>query len=221
MVSPGAMVSIFGSNFSPPGAQLLSGAVNIHSGLLPTVVGGICVSFGGVSASIVNVAPNQLTVLVPALPSWPMTVQVTANCGSSHAVNGNKSGVAVNVASPEFFSDATGGNAISATGVNGPIVAGGIVEAYGTGWGATNPAVGPGAVPGVAAQLATLPSLTLGGEAIPVANILYAGLSPCCAGIYQVDFVIPNDIPSGNLPLVITVYGISSPGDAYLAVGAP
>jgi uncharacterized protein (TIGR03437 family) len=221
LVSPGAMVSIFGSNFSSPGIQTMVAPANIHLGLLPTVLGGICVSFGGLSASIVDVTPNQLNVLAPALPPWPMTVQVTANCGGSHPVSSNLSGIAVNVASPEFFSDPANGNAISAAGINGPIVAGATVEAYGTGWGATNPAVAPGAVPGAAAQLATLPSLTLGGEAIPVANILYAGLSPCCAGLYQVDFVIPNDVPSGNLPLVITVYGISSPGNAYLAVGGP
>jgi uncharacterized protein (TIGR03437 family) len=165
---------------------------------------------------IAGVFPNQLNVLMPAVPPGPVTVQVTATCGGTHPVNGNRSGVAVDVASPEFFSKS---GAIAASGVNGPIVAGGTVEAYGTGWGATSPAIAPGMVPGSAAELAATPSLTLGGEAIPAADILYAGISPCCAGVYQVDFVVPGDAPAGNLPLVITVGGISSPSNAYLMVG--
>lgn len=220
-VSPGAMVSIFGSNFSPTGTQRLVAATDINSGMLPTTLAGLCVSFGGVNASIAGVFPNQLNVLVPTLPATgpatgAVTVQVTTNCSASHAVSGNRSAVAVDVASPEFFVNS---GAIAAIGVNGPIVAGGTVEVYGTGWGATSPAVAPGMVPGSAAQLATPPSLTLGGEAIPAADILYAGISPCCAGVYQVDFVIPDDVPAGNLPLVITAGGISSPANAYLTVG--
>ena len=144
-----------------------------------------------------------------------MTVQVTANCNGTHTVSGNIGGVASDIASPEFF---TQSGAIAADGVNGPIVAGATVEAYGTGWGATSPAIPPGTVPGTAAQLATPPSLTLGGESISAANILYAGISPCCAGLYQVDFIVPSDAPAGNLPLIITVNGISSPPSAYLTV---
>ncbi len=216
LVSPGGMVSIFGSNFSPPGTERLLAAADINLGKLPTSLAGICVSFGGVSASIAGVFPNQLNVLVPAVPPGPATVQVMANCGGTHSVNGNMGGVKVDVASPEFF---TSSGAVAAVGVNGPIVAGGIVEAYGTGWGATSPAVAPGTVPGGATQLAALPSLMLGDEAVPAADILYAGLSPCCAGIYQVDFVVPGDVVPGSLPLTITVNGITSPANAYLVVG--
>jgi len=93
------------------------------------------------------------------------------------------------------------------------------VEAYGTGWGLTLPAVAPMTIPGAAAQLASGLTLTLGGLQVPAANILYAGVSPCCAGLYQVDFTVPSGTPSGNLPLVITVNGVSSPANAYLAVG--
>jgi uncharacterized protein (TIGR03437 family) len=209
-VSPGAMVSIYGSNFSAPGTERLVASSDINNGKLPTNLTGICVSFGGASAAVAGVFPHQLNVLAPTVPAGPVTVQVTANCNGSHPVSSNIGGVAADVASPEFF---VAGGTIAAT------VNGGTVEAYGTGWGATSPAVAPGTVPGSAAPLASAPSLTLGGEEIPAANILYAGLSPCCAGVYQVDFVLPSDITSGNLPLVITVSGISSPANAVLALG--
>jgi uncharacterized protein (TIGR03437 family) len=219
-VSPGAMVSIFGANFSPAGTQRMVEASDINLGHLPTNLAGVCVTFGGVGASIAGVFPNQLNVLVPALPPGAATVQVTSNCGSSRAVSGNRSGIAVNGVSPEFFTDVTSNNTIPAAGINGPVAPGGIAEVYGTGWGATNPAIVPGMVPGGTAQLASMPSLTLGSEAIPPQNILYAGLSPCCAGIYQVDFTLPDDVLPGNLPLIITVNGISSPSNAYLVVGS-
>jgi len=117
--------------------------------------------------------------------------------------------------SPEFFSSpdpVSGRNLIAAT------VTGGIVEAYGTGWGATNPAIPIGAIPGTAAQLAAAPTLLLGGAPIPSANILYAGASPCCAGLYQVDFTLPPGASPGTFPLVITIAGNSSPAGSYLAI---
>lgn len=214
-ISPGGIVSIFGSNFSPPGVQHLLTDADTLSGNLPTSLGGICVSFGGVNASITGVFPDQINAQVPDLPPGPVTVEVTANCGTTSPLPGNVGGVVVNTASPEFFSSpgsGSGVNIIAATVTNG------VVEAYGTGWGATSPAIPAGTVPGVAAQLVAPVEMMLGGVPVPTGNILYAGISPCCAGLYQVDFTIPDGTPSGNLPLVITVDGISSPANAYLSV---
>lgn len=221
-ISSGAIVSIFGANFSPAGAQRLLTATDIVSGQLPTNLAGICVSFGGVNAPVTGVFPNQINVQAPALPPGPVTVQVTANCGGSNPVAGNLSGVPVDAASPEFFSSVdpiTGRSSIAASNVaGGPITPGATVEAYGTGWGATSPSIPPGTVPGAAAPLASPPELLLGGVAVPAANILYAGASPCCAGLYQVDFTVPTGTPAGLQPLVITVNGISSPVNAYITV---
>ena len=215
LVSPGAIVSIFGTNFLGSGNLRTLQPADLVSGKLPTNLGGVCVTFGGVNASITGVFPNQINVQVPDLPPGPVTVRVTANCGSVNPVAGPLSAVTVGRASPEFFSSpdpVSGRNLIAAT------INGGIVEAYGTGWGVTIPAIPPGAIPGMAAQLAAPPALLLGGTSIPPANILYAGASPCCAGLYQVDFTLPAGTPSGTLPLVITIGGISSPASSYLTV---
>ena len=176
-------------------------------GKLSTNYSGICVSFGGVSAPITGVFPNQINVQLPALPPGPVTVRVTANCGGNQPLSGNLAAVTVVNASPEFF---------TSEGVVAANISNGIVEAYGTGWGLTSPAIPPGVIPGIAAPLVTAPSITLGGVQIPAVNILYAGASPCCAGLYQVDFTLPPGIPPGKLPLVITVDGSSSPPNAYL-----
>jgi uncharacterized protein (TIGR03437 family) len=58
-------------------------------------------------------------------------------------------------------------------------------------------------------------SLTLGGKPVAVS---YAGLSPDSAGLYQINFTVPSGLAAGNQPLVLTVDGISSPAQAYIAV---
>jgi uncharacterized protein (TIGR03437 family) len=204
-VAPGGIASIFGSNFSTAGPQLAS----LVAGKLPISVGGLCVSFGAVNAPIMGVFATQINVQVPDLPPGPVPVKVTTNCNGPQPVSGNVSGVVVGSASPEFY---TSGGRVVAN------VTGGIVEAYGTGWGATTPSVPPGAIPGTAAPLAAAVALSVGGVAVPAANIAYAGISPCCAGLYQIDFSIPPGVPKGDQPLVITIDGKSSPASARLTI---
>jgi len=72
--------------------------------------------------------------------------------------------------------------------------------------------------PGAAAPLASPVELLLGGVEVPAANVLYAGISPCCAGLYQLDFTIPAGTPPGNIPLVMVVDGVSSPANANIIV---
>jgi uncharacterized protein (TIGR03437 family) len=38
------------------------------------------------------------------------------------------------------------------------------------------------------------------------------------AGLYQVNIQVPSGVPDGNQPLVITVGGVASPGDAFITV---
>jgi uncharacterized protein (TIGR03437 family) len=222
VISPGAMVSIFGSNFLALGTQRSLQSTDLTSGKLPTNLGGICVSFGGVNAAITGVFPNQINVQAPDLPPGPVTVQVTANCGGTSPVPGNLSAVRVDVASPEFFTatDLTSGkNYVAAVNIaTGFFTAGATVEAFGTGWGTTSPGVAAGSIPAVAAQLAEPPQITLGGLVVPAADVLYVGVSPCCAGLYQLDFTIPSGTPKGDQPLIITVDGVSSPANAFLTV---
>jgi uncharacterized protein (TIGR03437 family) len=233
-VSPNGDATIYGANF--PAAHTLAPS-DLVNGQVPTKLTGVCASFGGVPAAMLGVYPTQINVQVPTLPPGPVTVQVTLNCGTSSAVASNFAGVVNQTASPEFFAfldDPAGNNPIAAlnavTGVLigapgllagatfGPAKAGDIVEAYGTGWGITNPPFGVGVIPGAAGSLAAPYTLTLVGTAVPPSNILYAGVAPCCAGLYQVNFTMPAGIPSGNQPLVITVSGVPSPPHAFITV---
>ena len=52
-------------------------------------------------------------------------------------------------------------------------------------------------------------SVVVGGKAAPV---LFAGLTPGSAGLYQVNAVIPGDAPLGDqVPIQLSVGGLDSP----------
>lgn len=234
-ISPNGDASLYGANFGP--SHPLSGS-DLVNGQVPNNLGGVCVSIGGVAAAMLGVFSGQINVQVPSLRPGPTTVQVTLNCGTSKAVSSNLAAAVVQTVSPEFFAFApdpiAGNNPIAAVnaltgayvGPPGllkgvtfvPAKAGDIVAAFGTGWGGTNPAIGLGVIPGGAASLASAYTVTLGGVMLPSSSIQYAGVSPCCAGLYQLNFTIPQGTPSGNQPLVITVDGVASPPHAFLAV---
>ena len=170
---------------------------------------------------------------------WQITNRHRArqNAGGGDAVVSNHGAVMSQVTSPEFFSfapNSTGANPVAAinarTGVFiGPpgllpgltfaaAKPGDIISAFGTGWGVTKPAIALGLLPSSAARISATPSLTLGGILVPASDILYAGVALHFAGLYQLNFVIPSIVPSGNQALIITLDGVSSPTGAFLTV---
>jgi uncharacterized protein (TIGR03437 family) len=232
-VSPGGMASIFGANFVAAANQHTVGGADLVNGKVPTVLEGVCASIGSTPAAILGVYPNQINVQVGALPPGPVAVQVTTGCGTSNAVASNYAGVAVQAASPEFFyykvDPAGGPNPVAAANTSTgakigsgatfvPAKPGDTIEVYATGFGATSPSFGLGAIPGAGAMVAAPYSLMLGGVPVPASDIKYVGVSPCCVGLYQLDFTIPAGTPGGQLPLIITIAGTSSPSQAFLEV---
>ena len=92
------------------------------------------------------------------------------------------------------------------------------VTVYATGFGATNPAVVPGAFPSQLANVASPVTVLLGGVALPAANVLYVGVTPGSPGLYQLNLQIPASTPNGDLPLIIQIGSQRSPAGAYLTV---
>ena len=52
------------------------------------------------------------------------------------------------------------------------------------------------------------PIVTIDGRR---ADILFSGLTPGTAGVYQINLRVPADVRAGGAPLVVTVGGQSSP----------
>jgi uncharacterized protein (TIGR03437 family) len=75
--------------------------------------------------------------------------------------------------------------------------------------------VTPGTLAAAAATVEGQVSVTIGGEP---AKVLYPGVSPGFAGLYQVNLTVPDGLASGNQSMVININGVASPSGAYVAI---
>ncbi len=99
-----------------------------------------------------------------------------------------------------------------------PAAPGDVISIFGTGFGATDPAVPAGRQLGAAelAPLAAAPAIRVGG--MP-AEVFYAGLAPGLTGVYQFNIRVPN-LMDGNHRIEIDVEGLTTPLNAFLPVQA-
>jgi adhesin/invasin len=136
--------------------------------------------------------------------------------------------ISVSAASPAIFTQNSSGtgqgaitNAITGAVANAsnPVTPGvDYVSIYCTGLGVTNPAIAAGqpapSSPPFAPTVNTA-TVTIGG--LP-AQVLYAGLAPTYAGLYQVNAAVPAGLSPGNQPVVVSIAGQSSPPGVTIAV---
>jgi uncharacterized protein (TIGR03437 family) len=185
---------------------------------LATSLAGVQVTFPGVvggGAPLLYVSPTQITFQVP----WEFQ-GVTGTRQTPLSVTLNGQPVAslplspLPAAAPGVFEmnaqhQAAALDASSRLiGPANPASAGSVVAIYCTGLGPVN-------VPqtdGVPAPLDLLiytdsvPAVTIGGE---IAQVLFSGLAPGSAGLYQIDVVVPN-VPAGTQPLTVTLLNVAS-----------
>jgi uncharacterized protein (TIGR03437 family) len=175
----------------------------------PPTLGTVQVTVNGVAAPIYSVTPTQVSAIVPFAVTGPTaTLVMTVNNVKSNTVV-----VPLAATSPGIFSFPANGIS-SAAALHGdyslvsaanPATQGETISIYLTGLGATNPKVADGAA---APGKAPFPLITgglavyVGGVQVPAKQIQYAGLAPTLAGLYQVNFTIPN-VPAGNVSLAV------------------
>jgi uncharacterized protein (TIGR03437 family) len=219
-ISPGEVVTIFGSDLGPASAQTMQ--FNIF-GHLARDLSNTRVLFDGVPAPLVYAGLNQVSAIVPfALPSSASQVQVEFQGQTSPAL-----AVPVLPATPGLFSaDGSGaGQALAIDqdgGANGsarPASSGDWVVLYATGFGQTSPAGQDGAV--VDANILPQPLLPvtarIGGQPAPV---LYAGGAPgVVSGVMQVNVRIPAGVPTGPaVPVTLQVGSQTSQPGVTVAI---
>jgi uncharacterized protein (TIGR03437 family) len=61
-------------------------------------------------------------------------------------------------------------------------------------------------------------TVTLGGRQLLPEDVLYVGVTPGTAGLYQVNLLLPDDTPDGDLPLSISIGASKSPAGGFLSV---
>jgi uncharacterized protein (TIGR03437 family) len=147
---------------------------------------------------------------VPFDVTGTATLVVTRNGVSSDAVQVPVSGVQPGV----YTSD--GSRAILVRNDDGalldasrPARRGESVFFYATGLGAvTNaPAAGNAGPRSPLAMTVAETRVTIGGR---TATVLYSGLAPDFAGLYQINVLVPADTPSGDVDLLLSVHGVDA-----------
>ena len=236
-ISPNALISVFGQDFASQGTPTLNPRLDAPDKVAADLAE-TCLEIGGKRTPLFLVAPNQINAQAPHdLPPEQTQAAVVRDCGADGGLRGEAVTVATAAVSPAFFnvlSNPDGHNPVIALHGGGPAlvgvpdllpgteftpaVPGELITLFGTGFGATEPPLEAGQIPGAAANLVNAVLFTIGGISVPPEDVLYAGASPCCAGLYQFTLRVPPDIPDGDAAVTATVSGVSTPKGPFLTV---
>jgi len=216
--APNSIVSIFGSGLARSSQGVTAG--DILNNTLPTELNGTHVYVMNSPAPLLYVSDGQVNFLVPGNQlDGDVKIRVVRE-----GLTGPEVTVTLVDAAPALFQTAAGyaiaahlDNSLIAPG--SPAQAGEIIVVYACGLGRTLPNPAPGAIPQSAAVIQRLSDLKvyLGGAAIDAASILYAGLTPGSAGLYQINLVLPEN-PGTDPEIRVAIADQSSPAGLKLAM---
>ena len=217
-VSPGELVTIFGTNIGPATAAYATTDPSI--GKLATTIGGVQVLFNGIAAPMIYASSTQVSAVVP----YEMAPAVSLSVWIKYAgQTSNTYQLFSGATAPGLFTQNASGSGPGAilnedNSVNGPgnrAAKGSIVQVFMTGEGLTSPPSVTGAI-----TTATLPppqvtpapllavGVTINGQP---ALYVYAGEAPgLVAGMMQLNVQIPANAPSGDLAILVSVGGNTS-----------
>jgi uncharacterized protein (TIGR03437 family) len=225
-IAPGQMVDIWGAGLGPQAAANLTLDSN---GLVSTSIAGVRVLFNGIPAPLVFASSKQCSAVVPYFGGG-----AAANNGAAisnvqveyQGVRSDPFQIPVSATAPGLFTANASGigqgsilnqdNTVNSAA--NPAARGSVVILWATGEGVTDP---PGVDGRPAADVLPKPvapvTVNIGGYP---ATLNYAGAAPgYMPGILQINAQISADVqPGNNVPVQITIGGVSSQGSVTLAV---
>jgi uncharacterized protein (TIGR03437 family) len=203
-VAPGGFIAIFGSLLS----ESTGGAASLP---LPTNLNFTTVTLGDLSLPLfytVAGTMGQVNALVPyEVPlNTPLPLLVQRNNTYAPVVNMNIAAAQPGVlqyGNMEAVAVDTNGNLI---GPSNPTHAGNVIIMYCLGLGAVSPSVADGAAAPSNPPASTVNSVTVtvGGQ---TANVIFAGLTPTLAGLYQINLTVPPNTGTGDQVQVVVSTG--------------
>jgi uncharacterized protein (TIGR03437 family) len=220
--APNTGITILGSGMALSTRALT--ATDITDGALPTTLNGVEVMVDGMPAPLFYISPTQINFLMP--PNQvvgPVTVWVVLN-----SIAGPQISITLQDAAPALFPSPLAPDyaiaqlwpAYSLIGPASPAPPAGIVILYATGLGTTEPyPAEPAEIPlyaGVIERIADFQVL-LNGTPLDPRRVLYAGICPGWAGLYQINLVLPDDV-GPNPEIRVAVGSEVSPAGILLAV---
>lgn len=246
-LAPGTLFTLYGADVAAKSDNWL-GAVpqpTIPVGAAaPTYLGGISVKLDDQYVPLFFTCPGpqscgqfqQINGMIPfevAAGAHRISIVMGPNASSAEFP------ITLSASAPGLFSTDSSGNGQGAI-LNGadnsvaattgmfpgshPAAPGSVVVIYASGLGPVTPplpsGVGSGANGSPFPQLARLPQLTVGGQSIPAGNFQFYGLSPTYVGLYQLNVVLPANIPTGNaVPVIVTTAEGQTSNTVTMAIG--
>jgi len=224
-IEAGSWVTIQGTNLANTNPGRTWRSDEIVNGNLPTALDGVSVTIDGKPAFVEYISPNQINVQAPSDSAVGSVNVVVSNNGALSA----PATAQLQAAGPGFFLYPGTSYALASRLPDYALVAdpsivagataakpGDFVVLWGTGFGATNPAVAAGTVVNGAPAVVVAPTVTVGG--VPV-QVLNAVLTTGCAGLYQVTIQLPDNVPSGAVAVQASAGGVSTPAGVTIFVG--
>jgi uncharacterized protein (TIGR03437 family) len=160
---------------------------------------GVRVLINHLPANVYYVSPTQVNVLAPvSLVAGPATIQLINDGLAGPAID-----IVLDPVAPAMFE--LSGTVVLAAHLDGTVITsdaparrGEVVVVYATGLGPTVPPAIANRLPDGAASITRLADFRvwLNGVPVPAARILYAGISPPYAGLFQINLRIPDDAPA-------------------------
>ncbi len=207
-IAPGGVISIYGSN--------LADALTVGQLPLPLALGGTTVRVGTRAMPLLFAGPGQINLQAPFDLPTGLAMDVTVQRGAVLSAP-----VRLNVvpALPVLFTrnqQGTGqgivlhSDQVTLAQAGTPAAAGEEVVIYCTGLGVVAPAVDAGnaASSTVLSRVVNPVTVQIGGVA---ADVVFAGLAPGFAGLYQVNARVPVGVAGDAVTLTVQVAGQSSP----------
>ena len=99
-----------------------------------------------------------------------------------------------------------------------PARPGDAVALFATGFGRTSPSFAAGELPSAIAYTVENPTVLLGDRLLQSREVIYAGVAPFLAGVYQLNLLIPADLPDGDYQVTIVLGAFSSPRGGFITV---
>jgi uncharacterized protein (TIGR03437 family) len=219
--APNTFITITGQNLAFVTRAISTSDIAANS--LPTALGGtgVRVLINALPAYLWYVSPTQVFLLIPSfLTPGPATIQLEVN-----GVAGPEVQIMLNATAPGLFLNPDGMTVIaqhldySLIPADAPAHDGELIVLYAGGLGQTSPAVPSGQIPQVAAELKDKSNFRVWLDGVPVdpSRIEYVGVTPTYGGLYQINLLLPPDVPP-HPEIRISTGDTISPGQRYLVL---
>jgi len=227
-VAPGTWIEIYGSDFTSKTREW--GGSDFSGAIAPNTLDKVTVTIAGKPAFVRFISPGQINVQVPDdIGTGPVPVVVTNTGVASDPLSITASATLPGLLAPANFKSGStqyvvaqlpdntfAGDPTKIAGTSRPVRPGETIVIYGIGFGPVSPSLPAGTVVGVANSL-TADLIVRFGQ-IQATSIAYKGLGPNFVGLYQFNIVVPPTVPDGDLPLDVTIGGVSTGQTLFVSV---